>query len=145
LNEALGDPAGEAESLFWIGCFHQIVRCGNEVAVPVLERSCELVRQAGDKQTMSGALRHQGIAAHAAGPKHSTCRGSESSAVAMSGMEITDYQHRLLQLRVNYEGDQGLDAVSSATSRSTCRAISSLMGRTAATSRPAGSGRSQSR
>jgi hypothetical protein len=67
LYEALGDVGGEAESLFWVGCFHQVVRRDNEVAVPVLLRSLELASQAVRQQTMSEALRHLGIAAHAAG------------------------------------------------------------------------------
>lgn len=66
LYQALGDLGGEAESLFWIGCFHQVVRRDNCTAVPVLERSRELAERAGDKKTMSDALRHQGIAEHAA-------------------------------------------------------------------------------
>jgi tetratricopeptide (TPR) repeat protein len=67
LYENAGDVGGEAESLFWVGCFHQLVRRDNATAVPVLERSCELAGQVGDKRTMSDALRHLGIAAHAAG------------------------------------------------------------------------------
>lgn len=67
LYHELGDERGEAESLFWIGCFHQIVRRDNGTAVPVLDRSLVLAASAGDKLTMSEALRHLGIAAHAAG------------------------------------------------------------------------------
>jgi tetratricopeptide (TPR) repeat protein len=67
LYQAHGDVRGEAESLFWIGCFHQLVRRDNDTAVPVLERSLDLAAQAGDQMTMSEALRHLGIAAHAAG------------------------------------------------------------------------------
>jgi tetratricopeptide (TPR) repeat protein len=67
LYRALGDVPGEAESLFWVGCFHQVVRHDNAAAVPVLDRSCELAAGAGDKLTMSDALRHLGIAAHVAG------------------------------------------------------------------------------
>jgi tetratricopeptide (TPR) repeat protein len=59
--------AVEAESLFWIGTFHQVVRHDNDAAVPALERSYELTTQAGDKLTMSYALRHLAIAEHAAG------------------------------------------------------------------------------
>ncbi|MGH3186519.1 MAG: hypothetical protein ACRDPY_27780 [Streptosporangiaceae bacterium] len=33
LYRALGDTRGEAEALFWIGCFHQVVRRDNDVAV----------------------------------------------------------------------------------------------------------------
>jgi tetratricopeptide (TPR) repeat protein len=67
LYRVLGDPGGEAESLFWIGCFHQVVRGDDGTAVPALERSRELAQRAGDKKTMSYALRHLGIADHAAG------------------------------------------------------------------------------
>jgi hypothetical protein len=62
-----GDVRGEAESLFWVGCFHQVVRRDNDAAVPVLQRSCELAAQVGDKLTMSDALRQLGIAEHVAG------------------------------------------------------------------------------
>jgi tetratricopeptide (TPR) repeat protein len=67
LYHELGDSRGEAESLFWIGCFHQVVRQDSDTAVPFLQRSSELAAQAGDKLTMSYALRHLGIAEHAAG------------------------------------------------------------------------------
>ena len=67
LYRELGDQRGEAESVFWIGCFHQIVRRDNAVAVPVLDRALELAAAAGDKPTMAEVLRHLGIAAHAAG------------------------------------------------------------------------------
>lgn len=67
MYHALGDERGEAEALFWVGCFHQVARRDNATAGPYLERSLELASRAGDKQTMSEALRHQGIAEHAAG------------------------------------------------------------------------------
>jgi tetratricopeptide (TPR) repeat protein len=67
LYRTLGDARGEAEALFWIGCLHQVIRRDNETAVPELERSCQLAAQVGDKPTQSEALRHLGIAAHAAG------------------------------------------------------------------------------
>uniref|UniRef100_UPI003D748906 tetratricopeptide repeat protein n=1 Tax=Nonomuraea jabiensis TaxID=882448 RepID=UPI003D748906 len=67
LYRALGDARGEAEALFWIGCLHQVIRRDNETAVPVLEQSCRLAAQVGDKPTQSEALRHLGIAAHMAG------------------------------------------------------------------------------
>ncbi|MEU0571505.1 tetratricopeptide repeat protein [Nonomuraea sp. NPDC005983] len=67
LYQRLGDVRGEAESLFWIGAFHQVVRHDHDAAVPVLERSRELAAQAGDLLTLSYALRHLGIAAHVAG------------------------------------------------------------------------------
>jgi len=67
LYQTLGDVRGEAEALFWIGIFHQVVRQDNDTAVPVLERSHELATQAGDTVVLSYALRHLGIAEHATG------------------------------------------------------------------------------
>lgn len=67
LYRLLGDLRGEGESLFWVGCFHQVVRDDNDAAVPAFERSRELAAQVDDKLTMSYALRHLGIAEHAAG------------------------------------------------------------------------------
>jgi tetratricopeptide (TPR) repeat protein len=62
-----GDLRGEAESLFWVGCCHQVVRRDNDAAVPILWRALELATEAEDAVTMSEALRHLGIAEHAAG------------------------------------------------------------------------------
>lgn len=67
LYQTLGDVRGEGESLFWVGIFHQVVRHDNDAAVPVLDRSYELASQVGDTLTVSYALRHLGIAEHAAG------------------------------------------------------------------------------
>ena len=67
LYRARGDVRGEAESLFWVGCCHQVVRRDNEAAVPVLWQSLELATATDDTTTMSEALRHLGIAEHAAG------------------------------------------------------------------------------
>jgi len=67
LYQARGDLPGEAEALFWVGCCLQVVRRDNEAAVPVLWRSLELATETEDTMTMSEALRHLGIAEHAAG------------------------------------------------------------------------------
>jgi tetratricopeptide (TPR) repeat protein len=67
LYRAAEDVGGEAEALFWVGCCHQVARRDNATAVPVLERSLELASRAGERGTMSEALRHLGIAANAAG------------------------------------------------------------------------------
>jgi hypothetical protein len=67
LYQGLGNVRGEAAALFWVGCFHQVAARDDETAVPALERSLELSSQAGDKVTMSEALRHLGIAAHFSG------------------------------------------------------------------------------
>src|ERR1700689_737947 len=60
LYRELADVRGEAEALFWIGCFHQVVRRDDQTAVPILERSRELSERVGDKRTMSEGLRHRG-------------------------------------------------------------------------------------
>ncbi len=67
LYQALGDVRGAAESQFWLGCFYQVVRGDDAAAVPLLHQSYRLAAQAGDKLTMSYALRHLGLADHAAG------------------------------------------------------------------------------
>ena len=67
LYRTLADIDGEADALFWVGCFHQVIRRDNATAIPVLRRSLELASQAGDKAVMSEVLRHLGIGAHTAG------------------------------------------------------------------------------
>ncbi|MFF0319027.1 tetratricopeptide repeat protein [Micromonospora sp. NPDC005252] len=67
LYQALGDTRGQAETLFWIGCLHQVIRRDNETALPHLARSRQMAAQVGDKPTQAEALRHLGIAAHMAG------------------------------------------------------------------------------
>jgi tetratricopeptide (TPR) repeat protein len=67
LYQALDDVRGTGEALFWAGCCHQVIRRDNDTAVPLLQRSLELAEQAGDKMTMSEAIRHLGIAEHSAG------------------------------------------------------------------------------
>ena len=63
----LGNVSGEAEALFWAGCFHQVIRRDNDTAVPLLEQALARASQAGDQAVMSDALRHLGIAAHREG------------------------------------------------------------------------------
>jgi tetratricopeptide (TPR) repeat protein len=67
LYRAAGDTRGEAEALFWVGCVHQVIRRDHERAVPYFEQAGELAARAGDQATQAEALRHLGIAAHAAG------------------------------------------------------------------------------
>ncbi|MFJ5921680.1 tetratricopeptide repeat protein [Kitasatospora sp. NPDC092948] len=63
----LGDERGEAEALFWIGTFHQVVRDDNETALPTFRRARELAARAGDRLTLSYVLRHLGFVDHMAG------------------------------------------------------------------------------
>lgn len=67
LYRRLGNRHGEAEALFWIGCFYQVVWKDTDGAVDALTRSADLARELGDKLTLSYALRHLGIAAHQSG------------------------------------------------------------------------------
>jgi tetratricopeptide (TPR) repeat protein len=67
LYRALGDVRGEAEALFWTGCFHQVIARDDATAIPLLEQALELASEAGDPDTMAEALRHLGIAAHRTG------------------------------------------------------------------------------
>ncbi|MBB5629689.1 tetratricopeptide repeat protein [Sphaerisporangium krabiense] len=67
LYRMLGDSTGEAESVFWLGCFHQVVRNDLDSALPLLEQAYDLATLAGDRYTRSEALRHLGIADHHAG------------------------------------------------------------------------------
>ncbi|MDP4508636.1 tetratricopeptide repeat protein [Nonomuraea turcica] len=53
--------------MFWVGCFHQVVRSDLDSAIPLLEQSYDLATLAGDRHTQSEALRHLGIADHSAG------------------------------------------------------------------------------
>ncbi|MEU4169861.1 tetratricopeptide repeat protein [Streptomyces sp. NPDC026665] len=63
----VGDASGEADALFWIGCWHQVVRGDGATGLPYFERSYELARSVGDRRTMSYAVRHLGFAAVEAG------------------------------------------------------------------------------
>ncbi|GGU60520.1 tetratricopeptide repeat protein [Lentzea flava] len=79
LYRRLGDARGEAEALFWIGCYHQVVRDGDEAGVPFLERSYELATASGDDLTRSYAVRHLGFADLAKGDRASGRRKLEES------------------------------------------------------------------
>ncbi|MEU9832740.1 hypothetical protein AB0D67_14550 [Streptosporangium sp. NPDC048047] len=80
LYRALGDVRGEAEALFWMGCFHQVVRDDDAAAVSLLERSHREAVRADDALTASYALRHLGIADQMAGrPKAARERLEEST------------------------------------------------------------------
>ena len=67
LYRGLGSLPGEAEALCWAGIYHQVVGRDQAAAVPLLDRSRELAARAGDTLTLSYALRHIGVAHHAAG------------------------------------------------------------------------------
>lgn len=61
LYQGLGDERGEAEALFWVGTYHQVVRDDHGTALPSLERARELATSADDRLTLSYVLRHLGF------------------------------------------------------------------------------------
>lgn len=67
LHRRAGDERGEAEALFWVGTFHQVVRGDHDTAAPVLRRAQELATSAGDDLTLSYVLRHLGFVEQAEG------------------------------------------------------------------------------
>jgi tetratricopeptide (TPR) repeat protein len=79
LYRGRGDTRGEADALFWAGCFHQVIAGDTATALPLFWRSLELASQAGDKAVMAETLRHLGIAAHASGDMESARQRLEES------------------------------------------------------------------
>lgn len=67
LYHRAGDERGEAEALFWVATYHQVVRGDHDTAAPVLGRAQELATQAGADLTLSYVLRHLGFVEQAAG------------------------------------------------------------------------------
>ncbi|WP_406004983.1 tetratricopeptide repeat protein [Streptomyces sp. NBC_00637] len=67
LYERLGDASGEADALFWIGCWHQVVKGEGATGRPYFERSYALAKSVDDRMTMSYAIRHLGFADKDAG------------------------------------------------------------------------------
>ncbi|MGC1213152.1 MAG: tetratricopeptide repeat protein [Micromonospora sp.] len=62
----LGDVRGEAESLFWVGTVHQVIRQDRDRALPAFVRARELAVRADDRLTLSYVLRHLAFAEQAA-------------------------------------------------------------------------------
>ncbi|MFI6660067.1 tetratricopeptide repeat protein [Streptomyces sp. NPDC050523] len=67
LYRRLGDAPGEADALFWIGCWHQVVKGDGTTGRPYFERSYALAKSVDDRMTMSYAIRHLGFADKDAG------------------------------------------------------------------------------
>ncbi|GGM86675.1 tetratricopeptide repeat protein [Streptomyces fuscichromogenes] len=63
----LGDASGEADALFWVGCWHQVVKGDGATGRPYFERSYALAKSVDDRMTMSYAVRHLGFADRDAG------------------------------------------------------------------------------
>lgn len=75
----LGNQPGEAESLFWLGLYHQVVRGDDGAATPHLLRAHELAVQAGDRLTQSYTSRHLGFVHLNAGDSHAAQARLEES------------------------------------------------------------------
>ncbi|PKW05313.1 hypothetical protein SAMN05428944_7673 [Streptomyces sp. 1222.5] len=67
LYERLGDASGEADALFWVGCWHQVVKGDGATGRPYFERSYALAKSVDDRMTMSYEIRHLGFADKDAG------------------------------------------------------------------------------
>jgi hypothetical protein len=61
------DRTGEAQALFWQGCYWQVIARDEARAIGPLEAAAKLSAECGDDQTRSYALRHLGIAEHRSG------------------------------------------------------------------------------
>jgi tetratricopeptide (TPR) repeat protein len=61
LYQRLGDASGEADALFWVGCWHQVVKGDGATGRPYFERSYALAKSVDDRMTMSYAVRHLGF------------------------------------------------------------------------------------
>lgn len=88
LYRRLGDVAGEAEALFWVGCVHQVIRGDADAAIPLFEQSRELALQVGDLGIQSEVLRHLGIADHSAGRLDSAREKLEESVRLRQRIEL---------------------------------------------------------
>lgn len=73
LYERLGDASGEADALFWVGCWHQVVKGDGATGRPYFERSYALAKSVDDRMTMSYAIRHLGFADKDAGHFDQAC------------------------------------------------------------------------
>ncbi|MFB4286304.1 tetratricopeptide repeat protein [Nonomuraea sp. ATR24] len=88
LYRRLGDVAGEAEALFWMGCVHQVIRGDADSAIPLFEQSLELALKADDLGIQSEVLRHLGIADHSAGRLDSAREKLEESVRLRRRIEL---------------------------------------------------------
>jgi hypothetical protein len=67
LYRSIGDLRGQAQSVFFVGCYHHVVHGDNTAALPHFELALELATRAGDDLLRSYAIRHLGVVAHASG------------------------------------------------------------------------------
>lgn len=83
LYRALGDERGEAEALFWIGTYHQVMHHDGESSVPFLQRAEELATRSGDKLLLSYIARHIGFAEELVNSDLDAARRRQEQSIAL--------------------------------------------------------------
>jgi hypothetical protein len=83
LYRELGDERGEAEALFWIGTYHQVLHHDGERSMPSLQRAEELATQSGDKLLLSYVARHIGFAEQHVNSDLDAARRRQEQSIAL--------------------------------------------------------------
>lgn len=79
----LGDERGEAEALFWIGTYHQVLHHDGEASMPFLQRAEELVLRSDDKLLLSYIARHLGFVEQMVNSDLDAARRRQEQSVAL--------------------------------------------------------------
>jgi tetratricopeptide (TPR) repeat protein len=117
LFRAVGDSRGEGEALFWVGTVHQVIRRDNVTALPLFDRSYQLASAAGDKLTVSYALRHLGFVDAAEGrPDVARERFEESVRLRREVGFLPGVAAGLLTLAQHTDRDRARELLDEATS-----------------------------
>lgn len=82
LYQRLGDVSGEADAVFWVGCWYQVVKGDGATGSPYFERSYALAKSVDDRRTMSYAVRHLAFADRDAG-RFDQARGRLTESVTL--------------------------------------------------------------
>jgi hypothetical protein len=83
LYRALGDERGEAEALFWIGTYHQVLHHDGESSVPFLQRAEDLALRSGDKLLLSYIARHIGFVEEMVNSDLDAARRRQEQSIAL--------------------------------------------------------------
>lgn len=79
----LGDERGEAEALFWIGTYNQVLHHDGEASIPFLQRAEELALRTGDKLLLSYIARHLGFVEQMVNSDLEAARKRQEQSVAL--------------------------------------------------------------
>jgi tetratricopeptide (TPR) repeat protein len=90
LFQRLGDARGEAEALFWIGTYEQVVAKDEDAAAVSLSRARDLASEAGDGLLLSCVARHLGFHAMAEGRNDDARSLLEESVRLRRGLEFPE-------------------------------------------------------